>query len=173
MIDKYNPIYERIGHTGGIESIQLDEATYYFGFDYSNDLVISPLISNREAMTRFAAEYMEQTDGTHDAAYWEEIADYESELCTDESSRIFSSTQFEEFLQALRRAHSDNTYSPEIRLEYHLLYLLGAASGWTVGNIEDLLDQMTILRNEAALPDGESYTDLEVDREFRIPSVAR
>jgi hypothetical protein len=38
------PIDDRVGHVGGIESMTVDGRRWYFGFDYSSDMVVSPLI---------------------------------------------------------------------------------------------------------------------------------
>jgi hypothetical protein len=52
------PLAGRDGHLGGIESIFLDNVTYFFGFDYRNDLALSPLINDRDAMACFASIQM-------------------------------------------------------------------------------------------------------------------
>ncbi|GAB2846743.1 hypothetical protein GCM10022221_52660 [Actinocorallia aurea] len=67
------PLAGRIGHIAGIESITLDGRRLYFGYDYSDDLVVSPLIEDPAEMARFAAEHLRQTTGAHDAAYWAEL----------------------------------------------------------------------------------------------------
>ncbi|ROO89204.1 hypothetical protein EDD29_6891 [Actinocorallia herbida] len=70
------PLAGRVGHIAGIESITLDGRRLYFGYDYSDDLVVSPLIDDPAAMARFAAEHLRQTTGAHDAAYWAELVEY-------------------------------------------------------------------------------------------------
>ncbi|MDX6739701.1 hypothetical protein [Actinocorallia sp. A-T 12471] len=67
------PLAGRVGHIAGIESITLDGRRLYFGYDYSDDLVVSPLIEDPGAMARFAAEHLRQRTGAHDAAYWAEL----------------------------------------------------------------------------------------------------
>lgn len=64
---------DRVGWPGGIESITLDGTRYFFGFDYSSDLVLSPLLDDQSAMAAYAAKYMAQRDGVHDEAYWSEL----------------------------------------------------------------------------------------------------
>jgi hypothetical protein len=64
------PLDERVGHISGVESVVVDGRRWYFGMDYGSDLVVSPLIDDPGRMAEFAARYMAQTTGTHDAAYW-------------------------------------------------------------------------------------------------------
>lgn len=112
------PLPDRIGHVGGIESLTLDGRRYYFGFDYTSDLVVSPLIDDPAAMAAFASEYMCQTTGKHDVAYWEELVASgaeESSLAGDDADRTFSSEDLRGGL-------------PEP--DTHLLYLLGAVTEW-------------------------------------------
>jgi hypothetical protein len=114
----FAPLPDRIGSVGGIESITLDGRRYYFGFDYRSDLVLSPLIDDPATMAVFAGEYLRQTTGKHDAAYWAELVALsaaESSLTGDDASRTFTS-------QDLRGG------LPEPGS--HLLYLLGAATSW-------------------------------------------
>jgi hypothetical protein len=114
------PLPDRIGHVGGIESLTLDGRRYYFGFDYRSDIVVSPLIDDPQAMAVFASEYMRQTTGKHDVAYWDELVASgaeESSLVEDSADREFSSADLRGGL-------------PESGT--HLLYLLGAATEWDV-----------------------------------------
>ncbi|MFB7918365.1 hypothetical protein, partial [Streptomyces sp. NPDC056061] len=91
----------------------------YFGFDYGSDVVLSPLIDDPKTMAAFASAHMRQTTGTHDAAYWEELVATASENgglgCDDDLER-------ETAPHDPRDGVSDT--------ESHLLYLLGAATGW-------------------------------------------
>ena len=125
MPQNFEPLPDQIGHIGGIESLVLDGRRYYFGFDYKSDLVLSPLIDDPEAMAAFASEYMSQSDGEHDAAFWAELVAMSvesSDLVGDEDEvRTFTS---EELRRALPEPGS------------HLLYLIGAATFW-----EDWLDE--------------------------------
>lgn len=106
------PLADRDGHIGGIESLVLDGRRYFFGFDYSSDLVVSPLIGDADAMAAFASVHMRQRTGEHDAEYWSAlVAGSVDESALTAGSREFTST-------ALPRPRS------------HLLYLLGAATGW-------------------------------------------
>lgn len=112
------PLPERIGHVGGIESLTLDGRRHYFGFDYRSDVVVSPLIDDPGTMAAFASEYMRQTTGKHDVAYWEELVATgaeESSLTDVAAHREFSSEELRGGL-------------PEPGT--HLLYLLGAATEW-------------------------------------------
>lgn len=112
------PIPDRINEVGGIESITVDGRRWYFGFCYSMDLVVSPLIDDPEVMAAFASEHMRQTDGAHDVAYWRELVDMsadESDLVGEDSERTFDSA-----------ALAANRFA----LGYHLRYLIGAATGF-------------------------------------------
>lgn len=118
LLKRFPPLPDRIGHVGGVESLILDRRRYYFGFDYTSDLVVSPLIDDPRAMAAFASEYMRQRTGRHDAAYWEGLVTLAVEgtaLAGDDAERIVAS---EDLRGGLPDAAS------------HLLYLLGAATGW-------------------------------------------
>ncbi|KRB69962.1 MULTISPECIES: hypothetical protein [unclassified Kitasatospora] len=115
---RFDPLPGRVGHVAGIESLTLDGRRYYFGFDYTSDLVVSPLIDDPDAMAAFAAEHMRQTDGRHGETYWADLvadAVETSELVWKETEREFTTRSL--------RADLPNPGS-------HLLYLLHAASEW-------------------------------------------
>lgn len=127
------PIPGRTSHVGGIESITLDGQRYFFGFDFSNDWVISPLIENIDAMTTFASQYMEQTDGSHEPSYWRELADISiemSELASEDGERTFSTEQLQQIAASLQLAWTKNVAIPNFEISYHMRYLLSAASEW-------------------------------------------
>lgn len=112
------PIPGRLDEVGGIESMTVDGRRWYFGFCYSMDIVVSPLIDDPDVMAAFASRHMRQRDGAHDEAYWRELVDMsveESDLVEEETSRTFDGLS----LAAER-------LSPT----YHLSYLLGAATAW-------------------------------------------
>ena len=113
---------DRIGWAGGIESITVDGTRYFFGFDYSSDLVLSPLIDEPAVMAAYAAKYMSQRDGTHDEAYWaEHVGDaVEGSDLTEPDDRDFSGFDL-----------------GAGRTTYHLRYVLGAACSWDTGLFED------------------------------------
>ena len=118
MPENFDPLPDRIGYVGGIESLTLDGRRYYFGFDFSSDVVLSPLIDDAPAMAAFASEHMRQTTGEHDVAYWEELVALsveESALVGEDEDRTFVSRDLR---GGLPEAGS------------HLLYLLGAATEW-------------------------------------------
>lgn len=124
-IEDLSPIEDRDGWIGGIESIVIDGRRWYFGFDYSSDLVLSPLIDDETTMAQFASRHMSQRDGDHDVAYWRElVADSVnlSDLTEDAEDREYTS----ERLAAQRLTPSD-----------YLSYLLGAAAGWPDAPFED------------------------------------
>lgn len=113
----FDPLPGRVGHVGGIESLTLDGHRYYFGFDYSSDIILSPLIDDPEAMAAFASEYMRQTTGSHGEIYWASLA-----AAATESSDLAGDAEREFTTEGLR----SDLPAPES----HLLYLLGAATGW-------------------------------------------
>ncbi|WDZ82846.1 hypothetical protein [Micromonospora cathayae] len=112
------PLPDRIGHIGGVESLTLDGVRYYFGFDFSSDLVLSPLIDDPAVMAAFASRHMRQRTGTHDEAYWADLvawAETESSLVPTEEDRRFTT----ESIRANRLTPGN-----------HLRYLLAAATSW-------------------------------------------
>lgn len=118
MPQHFAPLPDRIGYVGGIESLMLDGRRYYFGFDFQSDVILTPLIDDSEAMAVFASEYMRQTTGQHDVAYWAEQVAMDAEassLTSEESDRTFTSEELRGGI-------------PEPGT--HLLYLLGAATEW-------------------------------------------
>jgi hypothetical protein len=119
------PIVGREGCVGGIESMMVDGRRWFFGFDYSMDTVISPLIDDPERMAVFASEHMLQTDGAHDVAYWRDLVDSSvemSDIVAEDEDRTFDS----ETLAAQRLSPSSQ-----------LMYLMGAATGWDDSFFED------------------------------------
>ncbi|MEU6018014.1 hypothetical protein ABZ826_29460 [Streptomyces sp. NPDC047515] len=114
---RFDPLPGRIAHVGGIESLVLDGHRYYFGFDYSSDIVLSPLIDDPEAMAAFASEHMRQTTGTHDMDHWASLV-----AAATGSSDLAGVAECEFTTEGLRGALP----APES----HLLYLLGAATDW-------------------------------------------
>ncbi|MBD0739597.1 hypothetical protein BGM09_09085 [Streptomyces sp. CBMA29] len=104
---------------GGIESLVLDGRRLWFGFDFSSDQVLSPLIDDAGAMARFAARHMRQRTGAHDEAYWAELvasAVDSSDLVWRDDQRAFTTSALEA---------GDEGPATE-----HLLYLLDAATEW-------------------------------------------
>ncbi len=124
MVD-IKPIAGRVGHVGGIESMTVDGHRWFFGFDYSMDTAVSPLIDDPARMAAFASEHMLQTDGPHDAAYWRDLVDSSvemSDIVGEDEDRTFDS----ETLAALRLTPSTQ-----------LMYLMGAATAWDDSFFED------------------------------------
>lgn len=161
------PLAGRKGHVGGIEALTLDGTMYFFGFDFSSDLVVSPLIPDADLMARFASEHMEQRDGVHDPAYWRELVGYAidgSELCVEESSRSFDSQALAATIASLDRVRREGSPEPGFAIEYHLRYLLGAAGGWEVpeeAGDEDADAWIALIAGEEPAPgDGVPLTDV-------------
>lgn len=154
------PLSGRSGHVGGIESIVLDGATWWFGFDYSEDLVVSPLIDDIEAMARHASAYMLQRDGAHDAAYWRELAEDGPQLCDDEAERSFAHAALAAAMAQLREAEANDAPIPGFALAYYLRYLLCSAGDWAAGGGFEAADaNIALLRGESALPDDRRHAD--------------
>lgn len=107
----------RTGAVGGIESLVLDGRRLFFGFDFSCDQVLSPLIEDEGTMARFAARHMRQRTGAHDELYWAQLVRSSvdsSDLVWREEQRTFTTGALE----------SGNAGAAQ----GHLLYLLGAAT---------------------------------------------
>lgn len=163
---EYRPLDGTTGHLGGIESIVLDNVIYYFGFDYSSDLVISPLINNLDHMCEFAEKYMLQRDGHHDVDYWRELASYESELCWDATDKTFMSTDFIKQMSQLAKAKELNIQTSGLSIPYHLCYLLGAAGEWVAEVDLDLItEQIAVLNGDQSLGRDQSYSQIASDLE--------
>ncbi|MGY0505246.1 hypothetical protein [Luteimonas sp. e5] len=128
----------RYGHVGGIEQIRVDGTTHYFGFDYGSDLVLSPLTADLEQITTFASRHMEQMDGSHDTEYWAEIAQYGSELCSEEAERSFDLQLLAQQMRKLKTALANGTPTIDFEIPYHLQYLLASSGGWVAGDLEEV-----------------------------------
>ncbi|MFC8078426.1 hypothetical protein ACFUN8_23150 [Streptomyces sp. NPDC057307] len=107
----------RTGAIGGIESLVLDGRRLFFGFDFTSDQVLSPLIGDPAAMARFAARHMRQRTGAHDEPYWAALVGASvdgSDLVWRDEQRAFTTATLE--TGDTGAAHG------------HLLYLLDAAT---------------------------------------------
>ncbi|MFJ7199574.1 MULTISPECIES: hypothetical protein [unclassified Streptomyces] len=107
----------RIGVVGGIESLVLDGRRLWFGFDFTSDQVLSPLINDAGAMARYAAQHMRQRTGAHDESYWAHLvqtAVENSDLVRYDEQRTFTT-------QSLEAGDAGPAHG-------HLLYLLDAAA---------------------------------------------
>ena len=121
------PIKSRVGRIGGIESLVIDGKLHYFGFSYSDDLVLSPLIDSPDAMAAFAARYMRQRDGVHGWDYWAELvktAVTESDLASNIADRTIKIAQLRSFAQQLRMAEKQNKLIAGLAISYYLLTCL-------------------------------------------------
>lgn len=160
------PLAGREGHVGAIEAVTLDGTMYFFGFDFSSDLVLSPLIADIDLAARFASQHMAQRDGTHDEAYWRELAGYAvdgSELATEEESRSFSTESLAAAIASLARVRREGTVEPGFAIEYHLRYLLGAAGGWEVpeeAGDEDADEWIDVISGNEPLAEGTTLTGI-------------
>ncbi|MFJ1583650.1 hypothetical protein ACIOC1_10065 [Streptomyces sp. NPDC088197] len=104
---------------GGIESLVLDGRRLWFGFDFTSDQVLSPLIDDAGAMARFAARHMRQRTGAHDEAYWAELV----ASAVDSSDLVWRDEQRAFTTSALEAGDAGPAAG-------HLLYLLDAATEW-------------------------------------------
>lgn len=158
---------------GGIESLVLDGTTYFFGFDFKSDLVLSPLFDDIDAMAAYASVYMLQADGAHDAAYWRELATEaieESELASSLEERTFSSQVLTLTLEKLHHACQNHATVPGFSIEYHLLYLLEAAGGWGVDR-GDIEADIGIIAGEQPLAEGESIAQVAQRLQTRLKAL--
>jgi hypothetical protein len=139
---------------GGIESITIAGKRYWFGFSFSADAVLSPLIDDPKVMAQFASDHMLQQE-FEDAErreiacppeYWDKLVEeaiHRSDL-TD-SERDYTGRELPELRARLEEAR--RTARPvELSLSpiTHLLYLLGATGDWGGASedseLEDALD---------------------------------
>ncbi|MFB6947950.1 hypothetical protein ACFWGL_42735 [Streptomyces sp. NPDC060286] len=107
----------RTGVVGGIESLVLDGRRLWFGFDFTSDQVLSPLIDDAGAMARYAARHMRQRTGAHDESYWAQLVQAAAEnsyLVRYDEQRTFTT-------QSLESGDAGPAHG-------HLLYLLDAAT---------------------------------------------
>ncbi|WP_348609066.1 hypothetical protein ABI214_09235 [Prescottella soli] len=126
------PLLRDYRHVGGIESIEVDGTRYFFGYDFSEDLVLSPLIDDVELMSVFAETHMEQRDGLHDRGYWRDLVDGSreySELAQPESCS-FESEQLRLIITSLRNIAETGVPAPDFDYPYHLRFLLSSAGQW-------------------------------------------
>ncbi|MDH6280727.1 hypothetical protein M2280_001940 [Prescottella agglutinans] len=126
------PLLRDYRHIGGIESIEVDGTRYFFGYDFSEDLVLSPLIDDSELMSVFAETHMEQRDGLHDREYWRGIVDGSidyPELAEPESCS-FESAQLRSIIASLKNIAETGVPVPGFDYPYHLRFLLSSAGQW-------------------------------------------
>ncbi|MFD5899604.1 hypothetical protein [Streptomyces sp. NPDC060366] len=107
----------RTGAVGGIESLVLDGRRLFFGFDFSSDQVLSPLIGDEGTMARFAARHMRQRTGAHDEPYWAQLV----RSSVDSSDLVWRDEQRTFTTGALESGNAGAAHG-------HLLYLLSAAT---------------------------------------------
>ncbi|WP_430332231.1 hypothetical protein [Rhodococcus sp. ACT016] len=126
------PLVRDYRHIGGIESIEVDGTRYFFGYDFSEDLVVSPLISDNELMSVFAETHMEQRDGRHDRKYWRELVDgsLESSELAEPESCSFESEQLRSIITSLEKIAETGVPAPDFIYPYHLRFLLSSAGQW-------------------------------------------
>lgn len=186
--DLPDPIPGRVGRVGGIESLSIDQRRYFFGFSYSDDRVLSPLLEDKKVMAEFAAAYMSKADDVpHGIDYWledVETAVANSGLC-DDKSRTLTATQLNAFAAGLAHMQSQDVPSPDLIMDPHLVYLLNACIGekdehfLTLGpelerlglrsgdredelEIHELTELLEMGRGELPLPPGASFIDVAV-----------
>lgn len=178
---KLQAIPGREHEIGGIEALKLDGEWLYFAFSFRADLVLSPLFTDEKQMILFASKFVGQMDGYHDEDYWGEHIEWardESELTGDDESRTFTTSELAQYPVRLEEMVKSNKPDPDVEVEYHLRYLLGAASHAGMGWLEDSeaaerlgLDELgsvygemdnlyLIARGKRDLPAGANYADV-------------
>ncbi|MFJ1843590.1 MULTISPECIES: hypothetical protein [unclassified Streptomyces] len=151
MADPARGLPGRIGVVGGIESLVLDGRRLWFGFDFTSDQVLSPLIDDAGAMARYAAQHMRQRTGAHDEHYWAQLV----QAAVESSDLVWSDEQRTFTTQALEAGDAGSAHG-------HLLYLLDAATeepahGGTDHNRTGSREPATLtgLRPDEVTPDDE------------------
>ncbi|MFE3027702.1 hypothetical protein [Nocardia tengchongensis] len=126
------PLLRDYRHIGGIESIEIDGTRYFFGYDFSEDLVLSPLIDDSELMSIFAEKHMEQRDGVHDREYWRDLvaASLEYSGLANPESCSFESEQLRLIISSLKNIAETGAPVPDFDYPYHLRFLLSSAGQW-------------------------------------------
>jgi hypothetical protein len=126
------PLLRDYRHIGGIESIEVDGTRYFFGYDYSEDVVLSPLIDDTELMAVFAEIHMEQRDGLHDRAYWRDLVavSLEDSGLAEPESCSFESGQLRAIIDSLKNVAETGVPMPDFDYPYHLRFLLSSAGQW-------------------------------------------
>ncbi|WP_254923104.1 hypothetical protein [Rhodococcus sp. OK302] len=126
------PLLRDYRHIGGIESIEIDGTRHFFGYDFSEDVVLSPLINDIELMSVFAETHMEQRDGSHDREYWRDLVDesLESSALAEPESCSFESEQLRLIITSLKNIAETGVPVPDFNYPYHLRFLLSSAGQW-------------------------------------------
>lgn len=143
------PIEDREGRVAGIESMVVDGRRWFFGFDYSMDTAVSPLIDDPARMARFASEHMLQADGAHDLAYWRELVDASvgvSGIVGEDEDRTYDS----QTLAAQRLTPSTQ-----------LIYLMGAATAWDDSFFDDESVQAALVTIGVPEPERDEWDCLD------------
>lgn len=113
-------------NVAGIESIQLNGRWWYFGF--ADDLVMSPLMDDIDAMAAYAARHLRQVQGLIDASAWRVIAEHsraDSHLASL-GERMIDLAGLHAALARLRAAPGP---VPELVQAGHLHYLMMSNTG--------------------------------------------
>src|SRR5262245_10208652 len=100
------------GFDGGIECIVIDGKRWFFGYNSSAELIITPLIDDPDVMAAFASWYMRpyRGDGRETPAYWREAIDRTIEGTEPNhiASEPFSTEDFRRIASSLKQAATDN-----------------------------------------------------------------
>lgn len=159
------PIPGRSGHVAGIESVVVDGRRWYFAFDFGNDLVVSPLIGDPDAMARFASRHLEQRSPQrrHPPGYWRALVDdsvAHSELSAPEDD-VLSGARLSGIAAALDTVARTGEEAPGFSIPGYLRYVLGAACGWCEVRGDEYAVLLT--RLDAAGHEPEDVEDLAID----------
>lgn len=117
---------------GGIESITIDGKRYFFGYQYRDDHVLTPLFASEDAIAAYALSHITQTDGRHDHAFWVAMAKTaigESGL-TDAEGQAIALAPLKAAIAELRRDTKTARPVPGLVMPEHLYYLLEMNCDW-------------------------------------------
>ncbi|MCY1280263.1 hypothetical protein D3C80_656730 [compost metagenome] len=146
---KFSPIADRCGHSGGIESLMLDDVRQYFGYDHDNKVILSSLFKDPDDMAAYASQYMRQQDGKGDIAAWRELAEdseTHSSLCT--SPLVLKSTDLIKIAASLRLAITADQCASFSINEHAITLLRAACDGPPDGRLDAMFMLATVVTEE-------------------------
>lgn len=165
---------------GGIEPVAIDGRQYFFGFQHTEDRVMTPLFDSADSAAEYAAAHLAQRDGKHDKAFWLEQANesLHDPSITDPEGQSIALAPIKAAIADLKRDPSKIRSHPDFAIPTYLGYLLTMNCEWpdepAPQEVEDAvvrlgmeiddtspwLDETSLmLSGEQAYPDGASPSD--------------